>query len=236
MTPKPAKQHLRPDVRIRAYEKKDREVLQRLCCDTAFFGTPIDIVFKDRELFAELITAPYLDYEPEWTLVGESGGRVIGYLMGSASPSFFRYRAKTGAATLVKIGRRLVRGDYSDHPRSERFARWLFTRSWREDPPSPRQAAHFHCNTQPGFRWANSGFALAAWRLFEEALRREGVDHYFAKALSCSGRNVERAYTRLGFELYSKRKTTIFATEVSHLKMVCMHKALRARLPAAKKN
>ncbi|MGC8493872.1 MAG: B12-binding domain-containing radical SAM protein [Syntrophobacteraceae bacterium] len=37
--------------------------------------------------------------------------------------------------------------DYSDHPRSERFARWLFTHSWREDPPSPRGAAQFHCNT-----------------------------------------------------------------------------------------
>ena len=207
--------------------------MRRICCDTAFFGTPIDAIYRDRELFAELITAPYLDYEPEWTLVGGSEGRVIGYLTGSVSSSFFQYRAKTGAATLAKIICKLLTGGYSGHPRSERFARWLLTRSWREDPPSPSRAAHFHCNIEPGFRWGGGGFAPAALRLFEKALRMEGVDHYFAKALSWSGRNVERAYTRLGFELYSKKSITIFNREVSQLKMVCMHKVLRRRAAAA---
>lgn len=69
MTPKPVqRQEARPDVRIRPYEQRDYEVVRRICCDTGFFGMPIDTVFKDRELFAELITAPYLDYEPEWMI------------------------------------------------------------------------------------------------------------------------------------------------------------------------
>src|SRR5579883_1462107 len=68
-------------VRIRAYQKSDREAICRLCCDTGFLGRPVDSLFADRDLFAELFTRPYLDHEPEWGMVVEADGKVVGYLL-----------------------------------------------------------------------------------------------------------------------------------------------------------
>src|SRR5512135_12128 len=51
-------------VRIRNYREADRSTIRRLCCDTGFLGNPVDSVFQDRELFADLFTKPYLNHEP----------------------------------------------------------------------------------------------------------------------------------------------------------------------------
>ncbi len=52
------------EVEIRKYEEKDRGSIREICCDTGFLGNPIDRIFKDRELFADLFASLYLDLEP----------------------------------------------------------------------------------------------------------------------------------------------------------------------------
>src|SRR5438132_13801107 len=49
---------------IRPYEQTDREAICRICCDTGFLGHPIEPLFLDREMVADLFTKPYLQYEP----------------------------------------------------------------------------------------------------------------------------------------------------------------------------
>ncbi|MEJ2699910.1 MAG: hypothetical protein P8Z70_09665 [Desulfuromonadales bacterium] len=43
-------------VRIRRFRQSDREAIRRICCDTGFLGAPIDAIYQDRELFADLLT------------------------------------------------------------------------------------------------------------------------------------------------------------------------------------
>src|SRR5512135_2374593 len=82
--------------RIRPYRPEDRPAICRLCCETGFLGNPIDPVYQDRELFAELFTRPYLDHQSEWALVVEVNGRVVGYLLGSVCPNFDRLQLGAG--------------------------------------------------------------------------------------------------------------------------------------------
>lgn len=71
-----------PDILIHPYRPADREAVRRICCDTADCGRPVESFFPDREVFADLITLYYTDYEPGSSWVAEQGGAVAGYLNG----------------------------------------------------------------------------------------------------------------------------------------------------------
>src|SRR5215472_710570 len=80
--------HPARSVEIRPYRRTDRQAIRQICCDTGFLGKPVDAIFQDRELFADLFTKPYLKHEPEWAFVAEAERQVVGYLLGSAGKHF----------------------------------------------------------------------------------------------------------------------------------------------------
>lgn len=69
--------------RIRRYQPGDRRAIRHLCCETGFLGEPIEPLFHDRELFADLFTRPYLEHEPDWALVADVEGASGRLLAGS---------------------------------------------------------------------------------------------------------------------------------------------------------
>jgi len=212
-------------VTIRKYRESDRDEVRRICCDTGFLGNPIEGIFQDRELFADLFTNVYLDYEPEWSLVAESQGRVAGYLLGSVNPHFNRTLMLSGFQTACKMLRRLLTGKYSQHPRSEQFVRWVLTKGLMEQPKHPEEAAHLHVNLERPLR--QGLVARSLLMTFEDRLTSAGFDQYYAKFFSCTQRNPERMYDRLGFEVYDRMASTIFQPEISDpVNIVCTHKRL----------
>jgi len=213
---------LQKSVKLRPYEERDRESVRRICCDTAFMGEKIDTVFRDRDIFADIIAEPYLRYEPEWTWVAESQGRIVGFLMSSVSRYFHVNRMRTSAPAVAKLIFKLNRGLYADHPRSERFARWLLFKSWKEKTSHPKGAAHMHYDIMKGFRSAGLGWVM--WQTFERALKAQGKCHYYGKFFSWPGRNVERLYWLVDAHTFSRSRTTIFDQEIPELEMICMHK------------
>ncbi len=211
-------------VRIRQYEEKDRDAVRRICCDTGFQGEKIDVVFRDRELFADIATGPYLDYEPEWAFVAENADKVVGYMLASVSSRFVLNRTRTGIAALAGVALRLYSGRYSAHPRSEKFARWLLYRACVEEPRHPPGAGHMHFSIEKAFR--GTGVGMQMWKVFERDFAAAGKNHYYGQFLSWRGRNIERVYSRFGFRTYSRKKTSIFEEEIPDLEMICMHKWL----------
>jgi hypothetical protein len=210
---------------VRQYREDDREELRRICCETGFLGFPIDPIYQDRELFADLFTNPYLDYEPEWTLVVETGDRIAGYLMGTVNPNFHRILMLSGFHTACKMISRLLTGRYADHPRSEQFVRWVLVRGLMEQPKHPENAGHLHMNLERPLRWGSVARRLLA--MYEEMLAAADLDHYYVKFFSCSQRNPERMYHRLKFEIYDRVLSTIFQPEVpGSLSVVCALKKL----------
>src|SRR5690349_15749288 len=131
-------------IAIRQFRSTDREAVRRLCCETGFLGRPVEPLFRDRELFADLFTRAYLEFEPEWTLIAEASGRVVGYLLGSVRPDFDRILVYCGFQTVSKMLFRLMLGRYAGHARSRAFIRWLITTGFQEQPRHPRASAHLH--------------------------------------------------------------------------------------------
>jgi ribosomal protein S18 acetylase RimI-like enzyme len=212
-------------VRIRNYWESDRQAIHRLCCDTGFLGSPIDAVFQDRDLFAALFARPYLDQEPEWALVAEAQGQVIGYLLGSVGKDFELARLRGDVQTACQMVFRLATGRYARHPRSRQFIRWVLAAGFWEQPKHPRDAAHFHFNIDKRYRGRGLGRRL--WKVYEERLHSAGVQECYGAFFSWPQRRPESAYARYGFTVFDRRHTTLFAPEVAEpVECVCMHKRL----------
>ena len=210
---------------VRPYRKSDREAFCRLCCDTGFLGGPVEPMFQDRDLFADLFTRPYLEHEPEWVLVAEVDGEVAGYLLGSVRKHFDAVLMWSGLRTMSKMLLRLVTGRYGRHPRSRRFIRWLLTAGFREQPKHPRDAAHLHI--QVDRRYRGRGIARQLWEYYERQLRSIGMRQCYGAFFSYAQRRPEHAYSRLGFTVFDRRKTTMFQPEICEpVEVVCVWKKL----------
>lgn len=212
-------------IRIRHYRKSDRDAFCRLCCDSGFLGNPVDPLFQDRELFADLFTRPYLDYEPEWIFVAEAHGQVIGYLLGSVSKHFDALLMWSGLRTILRMLARLAGGHYGHHPRSRRFIHWLLTSGFREQPKHPRDAAHLHIQIDRHYRGCGVGCRL--WELYQSELRAIGRTQCYGSFFSYRGHRPEVAYSRYGFTVFDRRQTTLFQPEIPDpVEVVCVCKQL----------
>ncbi|HWI57368.1 MAG TPA: GNAT family N-acetyltransferase [Bacillota bacterium] len=219
--------HLEKKARIRPYQEADRPAICQLCCETGFLGNPVDPLFQDRQLFADLFTKAYLDYEPEWALVAEVDGRLIGYLLGSVSRHFDLLLMRSGFETTLKMCWRLATGRYAQHPRSRQFIRWLLTAAFREQPSHPAGAAHLHFDLERHFRGRGIGRRL--WEVYEQKLQGAGVTRCYGAFFSHSKRRPEAAYARYGFSVFDRRRTTIFEPELTGLvEVVCVQKQIGA--------
>jgi predicted N-acetyltransferase YhbS len=212
-------------VHIRTYKPTDKEAIRRICCETGFFGNPVDTLFQDRELFADLFTKPYLDYEPAWALVAEDQGRVVGYVLGSVCPNFDLLQMRSGFQTTMKMLARLASGRYANHPRSRRFIRWLLFSAYSEQPKHPRNAAHLHYDLEKAYRGGDIGRRL--WQEFIRRAKASGVNTCYGSFYSYPHRRPEVAHSRYGFEVFDRRRTTMFEPEMTEpVEVVCVAKEI----------
>ena len=212
-------------ISIRTFRPEDGEAVRRICCETGLLGKPIDPIYKDRELFADLITGPYLRYEPEQALIAEKGVQVIGYLLGSSSDHFNLISMFCGFNTLCKMLLRLFGGRYRDHPRSKQFVRWVLLKGITERPKHPNHASHLHFNLIRAYRGRT--IANHLWSNFETMLRSAGVNQCYGEFYSYARRRPEIVYSRYGFRLFDRCETTIFQPEIQEpISVVCMIKDL----------
>lgn len=215
---------LTPKVWVRSYVPEDRPTIRRLCCDTGFLGKPIDSVFQDRDLFADLFTAAYLEHEPEWALVAEAEGQVVGYLLGSVRRDFDLVLMYKGLPIASKMLYNLLTGRYARHPRSRYFVRWLLTSGYQEQPKHPPGAAHLHMDLDDRFR--GRGIARRLWRTYEQRLRSAGIKECYGAFFSHPHRRPESVYARYGFSVFDRKRTTVFEPEIPDVEVVCVHKVL----------
>jgi ribosomal protein S18 acetylase RimI-like enzyme len=73
---------VKDNIKIRPYQPQDRTALRQICCDVADRGEPIERLFSDRLMAADLLTTYYTDYEPQSSFVAEIDGQVVGYING----------------------------------------------------------------------------------------------------------------------------------------------------------
>ena len=147
---------------IRPFVVSDRSAVRQIACDTADCGRPVERFFPDREIFADLLTRYYTDFEPESSWVGVDGLQVVGYLNGCMDSHRHErvMRRRIGPALLLRA---LRRGVFL-RPAAIRFmalniSLWI-SRGRSEPVDYAEFPAHLHVNLRPGFRGHGLGRML----------------------------------------------------------------------------
>jgi len=148
---------------VRPYKPSDYQGVRKICCDSADMGKPVENFFYDREVFADLLTRYYMDYEPQGLWVALQDGEIIGYLMScNDSRSYFNIMAWWILPKVII--RSLLRGVF--------FHRqpWIILRAilksyliggFRRNISLDSYPAHLHVNVKNGFRGQHVGKNLA---------------------------------------------------------------------------
>jgi len=188
---------------IRIYRFSDRPFIRKICSDTADLGKPVEKFFYDREIFADLMTAYYTDFEPESLWVADYQTQVVGYLSGCIDSR--RYTRIMWIRIIPKVFMRAIcRGAF------------LYTDTWRILISMLKSyslggfnrkrlfdvyPAHLHINLQESFRHQGLGVTL--------------VEHFLhqARRASLSGVRVSvcqdnkpasNFFTHLGFSILGR--------------------------------
>jgi ribosomal protein S18 acetylase RimI-like enzyme len=190
-------------VEVRPYRPADRAAVRRICCDTADCGRPVDRFFPDRELFADLITRYYTDYEPQSTWVAVSDGRVVGYISGSLDSARSRQITAWRIAPRAVLGA-LVRGTLW-HQQMLRLVRanlslW-FSGGSRRDVSLKLYPAHLHVNLATEFRGEQLGRQLV--EVFCAYARAAGLRGVHAGVREDNGRG-RNFFEQLGFTVVGR--------------------------------
>lgn len=194
------------NIKIRAYVPIDRSVVRRICSDTAFIGSPVEIFLESRNLFADWATIYYTDYEPESIFLAEYENRVVGYCFGSRNErkynniflihilprllllSFFVFFADSKARILLfNLAKSFIRGE---------FRRPDFSNSY---------PAHLHINVLSEFR--NLGIGALLVDKFQDYLKSNSV---YALRLATFSPRAKSFFKKAGFKLLYSQKITYF--------------------------
>jgi GNAT superfamily N-acetyltransferase len=192
---------------IRQYRDEDRPGLRHVCCETGFMGDPVDRLFSDRELFADFFTSYYTDKEPEYSLVADSCGEVVGYIICcTRQRSYSFHQIQVLLKAIPKILGSLADGSCPASDR--RFIKWFLARSMQETPRAPRRAAHFHINLLPEHR--NTGTGIRLFKHFIAALEDADIKKLYGQIQTFEGRRTDKVFERFGFQLYDRRAISKF--------------------------
>lgn len=147
---------------IRPFEKKDKEELRSIACETAFLELPYHLFVPHKDILADALTLYFTDYEPESCFVGEEGGKIIGYIIGTKNIKKMNsvFNLKILPALLKKI---LFTGILF-HKQTFIFLWHLFLSAFKGEffaPDFSRQyPALLHINIDKIFRQQKNGEAL----------------------------------------------------------------------------
>ncbi len=183
-----------------------------ICCETGFMGEPIEIFFMGREIFADIWTTYWTDYEPESCFVAEADGRVVGYLLGCVDT--FRQERVFKEEIQPKIFRKALLSGFFLHRKNWQFV-FRSIRSWLKGEfkaPMKRiikeYPAHLHINIAPP-EYRGKGIGKALMLRYFDYLKGRGVR---AVHLVTTSRN-KRAlglYYHLGFSELFRSPLTLY--------------------------
>lgn len=196
------------NVIIRKYEDKDRPAVRQIAWDTAYMGRPAGVFFGDKEVLEDILTLYFTDYEPESCFVAESGGNVVGYLIGCKDSS------RLDRISLVNILPGLIlkilyRRALFDKLTSRFLWRVIVSLAKRElfmADFSRVYPATLHINLSEGFRGKGAGAGLMS--AFMDYLIRGGVKGVRLATYSASAAGFFR---KSGFEFLCGKKRSYFS-------------------------
>ncbi|MEW5944738.1 MAG: GNAT family N-acetyltransferase [bacterium] len=196
-------------ISIRKYRPRDRHRVREICFATALGGDPLDDYFNDPELFNDMLTLYYSDYEPESAFVAVSAGRTVGYLLGCADTA--RYVRTMRVSIAPAILKKMARAEYNIDRKTARYLRRHVLTMLRGEylpPPLEIYPAHLHIDIADGFRRMGAGGKLM--NAFHEHLKKLGVRGVHLGTSSLHRMGVP-FYDKLGYSVFSRTRATTWS-------------------------
>jgi ribosomal protein S18 acetylase RimI-like enzyme len=179
---------------IRPYRPADRAAVYDVCVRTADAGGDARGQWSTDDLMPDLFAGPYVDLEPERAFVLEDGGRVVGYVIGTAdTPAFVRTWRERWVPVLSQ------RYPVPPDPPCTAEERMLTLGHRPERMLLPELApfpAHLHIDLLPSHQRAGHGRALVD--TFRAAVAAAGAPALHLGMVS-TNRAARAFYDRLGF-------------------------------------
>jgi len=200
------------DHAIRPLRRSDRPAVRAICAATAWMGAPAPGLVGDEWIWAEHWTRFFTDRDRRacWVVEAGPGGRVVGYLTGTADVARFdRYVPWLLGGIVWRVARRRLM-----RRRGPRRAVLNLVRSTLRGETllaadvARRFPAAFHFNLLPEARRRGLGSRLL--RTFLARMRRLGVGGVHAQVISLNRASIA-AMERAGFRYVSERPLTAFA-------------------------
>ncbi|MBI4706602.1 MAG: GNAT family N-acetyltransferase [Candidatus Omnitrophica bacterium] len=147
---------------IRHYQKPDRDSVRKISWDTAFMGEPAGIFFEGQDVLADFLTRYFTDYEPESCFVAESGGKVVGYLIGAKDTRVLAKKFLFGIfpALLIYAFLKGVFFKKKNHIFFLNLLKSIFNGEFKMPDFSKDYPATLHINLAAGFRHSGIGSKL----------------------------------------------------------------------------
>jgi GNAT superfamily N-acetyltransferase len=194
---------------IRAYTPLDKAAIRKICADTGAAGESVERLFHDREIFADLITMYYTDFEPGSVWVVDDGARVVGYVTGCLDNRRYVRVMTTNVLPKVFI-RGVLRGVFCKLDTLRYLCALFQTFLMRCVKPGVFlriYPAHLHVNIAEGFRGQGVGE-----RLIERFLTQLRQEHFVGVQASVSGENhsARTFFEKVGFSVIGQYPARLF--------------------------
>lgn len=195
------------DFIIRPYQNKDRESIRKIAFDTAFMGEPAGLFFSDQEVLADILTAYFTDHEPESLFVAESGGTIVGYLLGATDSARVSriFRSNIMWPLVMKILKRGTLGQAKNIRQGWKYLSSYLKREFSTPDFYKDYPATLHINIAAGYRANGIGAKLI--EAFLDYLSKEQVPGVRLGTIS------DRAagfFEKQGFKSLAKKKHSYF--------------------------
>ena len=201
-----------PDYVIRPYRRSDRQAVRAICAATAWMGEPAPRLAGDEWIWAEYWTRFFTDRDRRacWVVEAGRGGRIVGYLTGTADAARFEKYVPYLLPGIVwrVIRRRLMRRREPRRAILNLLRSLLGGEMALSADVARRFPAAFHFNLLTEARRRGLGSRLL--RTFLGRMRTLGVPGVHAQVISRNEASVA-AMKRAGFQYVSERPLHAFA-------------------------
>lgn len=191
-------------IKYRQFIHDDRSIIRSICCETGNQGYSIDNFFSDKELFADLVSSYYTDFESESTWVAEYQNQVIGYLTGCLDTykynRFMKY--KVIPKSIFKSLFRKAFWSLKTWVILKSYFKFLFSTQSNHDLNFDQFSAHFHINIIKSFRHQGIGNKLI--NIFLEYSRSKNISGIYVSTFSDNAKAC-LFFQKMGFKLHSNQ-------------------------------
>ncbi|HEX6468699.1 MAG TPA: GNAT family N-acetyltransferase [Streptosporangiaceae bacterium] len=186
---------------VRPYRPGDHAALYDVCVRTADMGADARHIYPDPDIVPSVYAGPYVHLEPDLAFVVDDGGRVVGYIIGTADTAAFvkAYRA----SWLPPLESRYPAPAGPPRTPTDTMVATLHNPERMLRPELAGYPAHLHIDLLPAYQRRGHGRRLMS--AFLDALRRKGVPAVHL-GMDPANTGARAFYDSLGFHEIPVRK------------------------------